>query len=95
MFTSIEKEGKKAIEMRAAKVAKSAIPIAEKIKSWYQNIWNLLKLSTGLDLLDEGLDALIGQFSSEPKLNKDQVSSDEEEAPEGAGKYLLKHQLRE
>ena len=65
MLNPIKKEEQRAIEMRQSKLSKCSIPTAEKVKSWYQEIKNILKLSKDLDLTDKGLEALIKEFSNE------------------------------
>ena len=82
MIKTIGNEKEKAISIRESKLAKSSIPTPDKIKSWYQQLQNILKLSEDLDLNDKGLDTLIAQFSKETQLNKDLDSSDEEEVQE-------------
>ena len=82
MFKPIGKEEERAISMRQSKLAKSSIPTSEKIKSWYQQLQNILKLSEKLDLNDNGLDALIAQFSKDMQLNEDLESSNEQEVQE-------------
>ena len=82
IFKPIAKEEEKAIRMRQSKLSKTSIPTPEKIKSWYKQLQNVLKLSEDLDLDDKGLDALIAQFSNEMQLNEDLDSNDEEEVQE-------------
>ena len=82
MFKPIAKEEEKAIRMRQSKLSKTSIPTPEKIKSWYEQLRNVLKLSEDLDLDDKGLDVLIAQFSKEMQLNEDLDSNDEEEVQE-------------
>ena len=64
MFTNIAKEEKKAIKIRERKLCKTSILSSEKIKSWYKDIRNVLKLSDDLDLTDKALEALINQFKN-------------------------------
>lgn len=83
IFTPIKEEEKRAIEMRQSKFSQSSIPTAEKVKSWYQEIRNVLKLLKDLDLTDKGLEALIKEFSNELRVTaNDQDISNDEEAPE-------------
>ena len=80
MLNPIKKEEQRAIEMRQSKLSKCSIPTAEKVKSWYQEIKNILKLSKDLDLTDKGLEALIKEFSNELRVtpNEQDISNDEE-----------------
>ena len=64
MFTNIAKEEKKSIKIRERKLCKTSIMSSEKIKSWYKDIRNVLKLSDDLDLTDKALEALINQFKN-------------------------------
>ena len=79
MFTNIAKEEGKAINMRESKLCKTSIPSSEKIKSWYKDIRNFLKLSDDLDLTDKGLEALINQFKNEMRVDDDLDSNEDED----------------
>ena len=79
MFTNIAKEEGKAIKMRKSKLCKTSIPSSEKIKSWYKDIRNVLKLSDDLDLTDKGLGALINQFKNEMRVDDDLDSNEEKD----------------
>ena len=79
MFTNIAKEEGKAIKMRKSKLCKTSIPSSEKIKSWYKDIRNVLKLSDDLDLTDKGLEALINQFKNEMRVDDDLDSNEDED----------------
>ena len=83
IFTLIKEEEKSAIKMHQSKLSKSSIPTAEKIKSWYHDIRNVLKLSKDLDLTDKGLEGLTQEFSNELTVTEgDQHISNDKEAPE-------------
>ena len=71
MFTNIAKEEEKAIKLRESKLCKTSIPTSKKIKSWYKDIRNILKLSDDLDLTEKGLEALINQFKNEMRVDED------------------------
>ena len=79
MFTNIAKEEEKAIKLRESKLCKTFIPTSEKIKSWYKDIRNILKLSDDPDLTDKGLEALINQFKNEMRVDEDLNSNDDED----------------
>ena len=103
MITPITEEEKRAIEMSRSKLSKSSIPTAEKIKSWYHDIRNALKLSKDLDLTDKGLEVLIKKFSNELRVTEDDHHiRNDKEAPEVLPQismethtFLLKHQQKQ
>lgn len=80
---SHQRKRKSGSKMHQSKLSKSSTPTVEKIKSWYHDIQNALKLSKDLDLTDGGLEALIQEFSNELRVTEDdQDIGNDEEAPE-------------